>query len=33
MATGIACEPEKLDVPLTPTDFGIVPVSESQFTK
>jgi hypothetical protein len=33
MATGTACEPEKLDVPLTPTDFGIVPVSESQFTK
>lgn len=29
MATGTACESEKLDVPLTPTDLGIVPVSDN----
>jgi hypothetical protein len=29
IATGMACEPEKLDVPLTPTDSGIVPVLDN----
>ena len=29
MATGVACESEKLDIPLTPADSGFVPISES----
>ena len=33
MATGVACESEKLDVPLTPADSGFVPVPENNLRR